>query len=132
MIAWNADAKRPSSITDPLGRITTFEYYTWSTPRSWNVDQRLKKVTSPEGNYTQYGYDSRGNVTEVRQVAKPGFALADIVSSANYDATCSNIKKCNQPNFTIDPKNNRTDYAYDPTSGVLTTATAPAPELAIR
>jgi RHS repeat-associated protein len=127
VIAWNLDAKRPSSITDPLGRITTFEYYPWSTPRSWNVDQRLKKVTSPEGNYTQYTYDVRGNVTEVRQVAKPGSALADIVSTASYDTTCSNIKKCNKPNFTIDAKSNRTDYAYDATSGVPTTVTAPAP-----
>jgi RHS repeat-associated protein len=127
VIAWNVDSKRPSSITDPLGRITTFEYYPWSTPRSWNVDQRLKKVTSPEGNYTQYSYDLRGNITEVRQVAKPGSALADIVSTANYDATCSNIKKCNKPNFTIDPKGNRTDYVYDATSGALTTVTAPAP-----
>jgi RHS repeat-associated protein len=127
VITWNADAKRPSSITDPLGRMTTFEYYPWSTPRSWNVDQRLKKVTSPEGNYTQYSYDLRGNITEVRQVAKPGFALADIVSIANYDTTCSNIKKCNKPNFTIDPKGNRTDYVYDSTSGVLTKVTAPAP-----
>jgi RHS repeat-associated protein len=127
VIAWNVDAKRPSSITDPLGRITTFEYYPWSTPRNWNVDQRLKKVTAPEGNYTQYTYDSRGNTTEVRQVAKPGSALADIVSTASYDTTCTNLKKCNKPNSTVDPKGNQTDYVYDSNSGLLTTVTAPAP-----
>lgn len=119
--------ERPGSVRDALGRTTRFEYYPLSNPRNYPVDLRLKKVTAPEGNSTEYKYDSRGNTIEIRQAAKPGSSLADRVSTANFDTTCANIRTCNQPNYVIDPAGNRTDFTYDSASGLLFTATSPAP-----
>ncbi|NWP89648.1 hypothetical protein GY985_24880, partial [Escherichia coli] len=62
-------------------------------------------------------YDSRGNVTEKRAVAKSGSGLADIVTPANYDASCTYAAKCNQPNWTKDAKGNQTDYTYNTSTG---------------
>jgi RHS repeat-associated protein len=120
-------ANRPTSVRDALGRTTTFQYYPLSTPRNVNQDNRLFRVTAPEGNFTEYSYDARGNTTQVRQVAKPGFVLPDQITTFGYDATCSNIRTCNKPNFVIDPNGNQTDYAYHPQSGILQTVTAAAP-----
>ncbi|MBA3908235.1 MAG: RHS repeat protein, partial [Pseudonocardiales bacterium] len=51
---------------------------------------------------------------------------ADIVATASYDAGCANVKTCNQPNATTDPRGNVTDYTYDPATGLATSVTLPA------
>ena len=53
----NLTIGRPTSVTDPLSRTTAYQY---------DSDSRLTRVTAPEGNYVQYSYDARGNVTERR------------------------------------------------------------------
>src|SRR3546814_14784049 len=68
----------------------------------------------------------RSKGTEERHVAKSGSGLAAIVKTASYDATCSNPKKCNKPNYTIDERGNRTDYTYDATNGEVTRIQLPA------
>jgi RHS repeat-associated protein len=88
---------------------------------------RITKTTYPEGNYVSVVYDSRGNITQSTAVAKPGSGLANIVTTAGYDTTCTNPKTCNQPNWTKDAKGYETDYTYDPNTGQLLTATSPAP-----
>src|SRR3546814_4737617 len=80
----------------------------------------------PEVKYTNRTIDARGNVTEERHVAKSVSGLAAIVKTASYDATCSNPKKCNKPNYTIDERGNRTDYTYDATNGEVTRIQLPA------
>lgn len=87
----------------------------------------MTRITRPEGNYTQISYDARGNVTERRDVSKTPGSPADIVSTAGFDVSCTNLKTCNQPNWTRDPRNNQTDYSYDPAHGGLLTVTSPAP-----
>ncbi|HET8726342.1 MAG TPA: RHS repeat-associated core domain-containing protein [Alphaproteobacteria bacterium] len=109
---------RVTSITDELGHATAYAY---------DTNARLTKVTQPEGNFTQYTYDSRGNVTTTTNVAKSGSGLSNIVSSASFDATCSNVVTCNQPNSTTDAKGKVTNYTYDPTHGGVLTITQPAP-----
>ncbi|HYE27783.1 MAG TPA: RHS repeat-associated core domain-containing protein [Allosphingosinicella sp.] len=109
---------RPTSVTDPLNRTTAYQY---------DTSGRLTRVTAPEGNYVQYSYDARGNVTQTRAVAKSGSGLADIVTSASYDATCSNPVTCNRPNSVTDARGNVTDYSYDSTHGGVLTVTGPAP-----
>ena len=109
---------RPTSVTDPLSRTTGYQY---------DSSGRLTRVTAPEGNYVHYTYDARGNVTETRRVAKSGSGLADIVTWASFDTTCSQPVTCNQPNSTTDARGFRTDYTYDSTHGGLLTVTAPAP-----
>ena len=106
------------SDTDGLGRTTSYLYDTLS---------RVTRITRPEGNYTDFTYDARGNVTTTTNVAKPGSGLANIVTSASFDATCANAKTCNQPNSTTDALGHVTDYSYDGTHGGVLAVTAPAP-----
>ena len=88
---------------------------------------RLYKSTFPEGNYVRYTHDTRGNVTTTTYVAKPGSDDADIIISADYDPTCTNRPTCNKPNFVTDANGNRTDYTYDPFTGLVTRVEQPAP-----
>jgi YD repeat-containing protein len=86
-------------VTDGLNRTTSFQY---------EANGRLTRSTLPEGNYVQLTYDARGNVTETRAVAKAGSGLADIVTSASFDTTCTNVVTCNKPNSTTDARSNTT------------------------
>ncbi len=109
---------RLTSITDRTGRTTSYQY---------DTSGRRTRETMPEGNYTQWTYDARGNVTEVRKVAKSGSGLADIVETASFDASCANTLTCNQPNYTIDARGKRTDFTYSATHGGVTRVQLPAP-----
>jgi RHS repeat-associated protein len=103
---------------DEVGRITSYQYDNFG---------RRTRATFPEGNYVQWTYDARGNVTATLTVAKPGSGLPNIVESAIYPATCSNPKTCNKPTSSTDMLGNTTDYTYDPTHGGVLTVTLPAP-----
>jgi RHS repeat-associated protein len=109
---------RATSATNALSQTRTFTY---------DGQRRLDLVTQPEGDAVDYDYDGRGNVTQVRRVAKPGSGLADIVTSATYPSTCANRKTCNQPTSTTDARGFTTDYTYDSGHGGVLTVTAPAP-----
>jgi RHS repeat-associated protein len=109
------------SITDEVGETLSYLY---------DGAERQVKVTMPEGNYVQYTYDARGNLTEVKRVAKPGSGLPNITTSAAYPNSSSCTlwpKTCNQPTSTTDARGYRTDYLYHTTSGGLMYATSPAP-----
>lgn len=108
---------RPTSITNALSQATTMTYDTVG---------RLTEIAYPEGNKLQYTYDARGNLTSTVAKAKSGSGLADITTSAGYDATCTNAATCNQPNWTRDAAGNQTDYTYDPDTGMPLTITRPA------
>jgi len=118
VVVSNTSIGRPTSDKDGLNRTTSFAYDSYG---------RVTQVTRPEGDYAQYSYDARGNVTQTTVVPKSGSGLANIVTTAGYDATCANQKTCNKPNWTQDAKGNQTDYTYDATHGGLLTVTAPAP-----
>ena len=79
-----------------------------------------------EGQRVDYTYDSRGNVTETRKIAKTGSGLADIVTTSGYSASCTNQLICNKPLWTKDAEGNQTDYTYDPNHGGILTVTRPA------
>lgn len=135
----DASGVRTVNVTDPLSHVTTYKFNIASqrmtsvtdannhtTTMEYDTSGRVTKTTQPEGNYTQLTYDSRGNATERRGVAKTGSGLADIVLTAGYDTTCANMVTCNKPNWTKDAKGNQTDYTYDSTHGGVLTATLPA------
>lgn len=103
--------------TNEVGKTRGYQY---------DSNNRVTRLTQPEGNYTQLTYDGRGNVTEVRAVAKSGSGVADVVETASFDSSCANIKTCNRPNSATDARGNTTDFTYDSAHGGLLTATAPA------
>ncbi len=111
------------SEKDELNRTTTYAYDTYG---------RLTARTSPEGNQLSYVYDARGNVTQSSVIAKAGSGLANIITTANFDANCLQAVKCNKPNWTRDAANNQTDYTYDAAHGAPLTVTLPADASGVR
>jgi len=108
---------RVTSVTDALSHTTSFTY---------DGNGRLTRVTQPEGNYVNYSYDSRGNRTETRLVGKSGSGASDIIATASYPSSCTDVT-CNSPTSTTDARYNVTDYTYDATHGGVLTVTKPAP-----
>lgn len=102
--------------------------YIFTTDR----DNRLLTVTRTDDfDIDQTGYfDARGNLTGSRK-HKSGSGLADVFTYSGYDATCTNINKCNKPNWVKDGKGNQTDYVYE-TTGLLKKVTLPADPAGIR
>ncbi len=125
VISW-ADTVCPSVdstvtiLRDGLGRATNYSYI--------NHGDRwlLQTITRPEGNGTTYTYDSRSNVVQITSTPKSGSGLSAINVYANYDATCTNLKTCNKPNWTEDARGNYTYYTYDSTHGGVNSVTLPA------
>ncbi|WP_325540546.1 RHS repeat-associated core domain-containing protein [Sphingopyxis sp.] len=114
----NPAVGQPTNVTNGAAQTITYQY---------DTSGRRTRTTMPEGNYVHTTYDARGNVTETRAVAKPGSGPADIVTTANFDAACTNPVKCNKPNWTQDALGNRTNYTYDPTHGQVTRVQLPSP-----
>jgi RHS repeat-associated protein len=108
----------PTSIQNEVGQTTSYHY---------GSSGLLDQVTAPEGNYAQYTYDSRGNLTQTLSHAKTGSGLSDITTSATYPSSCTNVVTCNQPTSRTDARGNTTDYSYDSTHGGVLTVTLPAP-----
>ncbi len=103
------------SSTDALNKTTSYQYDGYG---------RATRVTYPEGNAEQYTYDTRGNLTEKRLIAKSGSGVADVVVTASF--LCSSAATCDKPQWTKDARGNQTDYAYDLTTGMVSSVTAPA------
>lgn len=117
VVVSNLSIGRPTSDRDPLGRITSYAY---------DASGRLSRVTEPEGNSVSYTYDTRGNITQTRTVSKTPGTPADIVTSATYPATCTNVKTCNKPTTTTDAKGGVTEYDYDAVTGQVYVVTQPS------
>jgi RHS repeat-associated protein len=111
-----------------LSEVHTLTTGMLTTSYSWTND-RISAVSVSNGSATQttqYTYDARGNVTQVRRISATPGTPADIVTSAVYPSTCTNLKTCNQPTSTTDARGNTTDYTYDPNTGALLSLTLPA------
>ncbi|KQZ21673.1 hypothetical protein ASD47_25040 [Caulobacter sp. Root1472] len=123
-----------SSFTDGRGRVTKYEYNNDNT--AYRADNRtLKRLISPEatysgstltGGYTEYGYDSRRNITSISVYPKSGGS--PLVTRYEYEASCTadNYRICNKVKKITDPKNNVTDFAYYSAHGGLKSKTMPA------
>jgi RHS repeat-associated protein len=120
-----------ATITDELGHITTPNFDKQSSPNSyWPTELRLSSVQYPESNSVQMGRDARARLTSVQNTPKPSMGTA-ISSTAGY-TDCANWIACREPDYTIDLRGNRTDYTYDPTTGLLLTKSAPADSSNVR
>lgn len=119
----NTSVGLPISVTDELSRSTLFSYDSFG---------RTVSITKPEGNVITVTYDARGNQLSSTDAPKAGFGGSNIITSAGYDATCTNAVKCNRPNWTKDALGNQTDYTYDPVTGLLLSVTYPASSNGVR
>lgn len=111
---------KTTSTTDPLLRITSSDY-----DRGGN----LIAATDAEGGRVAYKYDLRGNRIEERKIAKPGSGLADLVKQTVYMeaptvTSCVSQITCNKVSYEIDPKGNRTNYAWDSATGLILSITS--------
>jgi len=129
---------RQVTVTDPLGharvyvvdgfwnRVTSSrDALSRTTSVRLDPNGRISRMTLPEGDYVDYGYDPRGNLQSVTRVPKPGSSLPSRTTTYSYDATCTNPKTCNRPNYVIDA-GARTDFTYDAAHGGVLTVTGPA------
>lgn len=89
---------------------------------------RVKTVKAPEGNYSTYNYDARGNILSTVTTGKTG---GIITTSASFPVPCwsgqganSNPNICNQPATKTDGNGNVTQYAYN-ADGTLQSVTSP-------
>lgn len=110
---------RPISVTDALMRETQYSY----------TDNLLTRITAHEGNYVEHTRDTRGNITATAYVPKSGSGLSTITTSATFAGSCTSmtLATCNLPISTTDARGNVTDYAYDGTTGLVTSITGPTP-----
>lgn len=123
----------PNTVTDPLSRATSFSHSWVAGPMGTYVqDATVQGVTWPEGNNEGYLFDARGNMTSKTVMAKSGSSLSNIVVSAAYPSSCTNVTTCNKPSYTIDARGNRADYTYDSAHGGVLTATGPADANGVR
>ncbi|WP_412970824.1 RHS repeat domain-containing protein [Glaciecola sp. MF2-115] len=106
-----------NSDTDSLQNTIRYEY---------GIQDRIESVTYPEGNKVVFTYDGMGNITQQRNIDKPGSYLPDIVQRAHYpsESTCEGIL-CYRPEWVEDGNGNRTDLVFDASHGQLLTKTEP-------
>lgn len=107
---------RPSSITDWDGKTTEYSY---------DASKRVTRITAPEGNFTEYTLDARGNPLQTVMGPKPQVGGQSIVTSASYPVSCTNVVTCNKPTSVTDARGGTTNFEYDPLHGGPTVISAP-------
>ncbi|WP_040308645.1 RHS repeat domain-containing protein, partial [Asticcacaulis biprosthecium] len=115
-----------TSQTDELGRQTKYEY---------DGAGRVLKVVAHDatydsggaltGGYTQYRYDTQGNLDKTSTYPRGGGAA--IETSATYPGSGCTGKACRYPLATTDASNAVTTYTYDSVHGGVLSVISPAP-----
>jgi len=117
----------PVRVTDPLGRVTTYDYCDPNTMQNLpaNIVHRClvtpmpAAVTDPGGIRTEYTWDMvLGVVLQSRQYGSDDPArLNPIVRSATYHCTPADFRACVRPRTATDARGNTIEYDYDPAHG---------------
>jgi len=117
----------PSSITDPLGRITRFQYegavqFTY-VGTYYHDGSLLREATLPEGNKYQAEYNAPYNaISKQALIDKSGPGASDQVQIYGYGSCVTSPgtrQNCAKPIWVQDAKGNRTNYSYASHGGVL-------------
>lgn len=115
------------SIMDSLGNTNLFVgVYTNKQPLS----PRMWGKAFADGGKKELTYDERGNVELVTVTGTDD--TSTITFEKDFDATCSNILTCNQPNWVKDAKGNQTDFEYSSVHGGVLKKTGPADRNGVR
>jgi len=126
-------------VTNPDNTTRTYEYepreggvrkFTDETNKVWNYTYNdlgiLQLITAPEGNKTDYDYDSFDRIIRVKDLPKANSGNPVQTTTYQYTSGCSYQSWCNKPVAIIDPENNRTDITYHNTYGVPRDITEPS------
>jgi RHS repeat-associated protein len=136
-LAFNPDVPAPRQITwststgligtdiPMAGQNAIAINYTYDAKKRVTRITRTNNTTGALLADSRYAYDLRGNLIETRQVSPTPGTPADIVVSAGFPSSCTNSKMCNKPEYVTDARGNRTDMAYDPVHGGVTSMTLP-------
>lgn len=116
-VTHQAKSQPVTQVVDELNRTTSFQY---------DSNSRLTSMTGPDNESAIYGYDARGNLTSVTMNPKPAIGGTPLLTRAEYEPTCLEIRTCNKPSRVIDPRGNATNVTYDTTSGLPLVVTQPA------
>jgi len=123
-----SDKGKLLNVTMDTGSVPTRAFNIWTQDKTAtfyeNSANHIKTLTV-DGVKTEYRYDSRQNIIEVKQKSRDG-AGTDLVQSSEYPSSCSNLKVCNKPNWIKDARGNKTVFTYHSESGQLQTITKPA------
>lgn len=118
------DEDAPLQVTDPLAR-NTFNTY--------DDVGNLLTSTLPEGNSIALTYDARGNVVQRITHPKAGSGLSALTEATSYLGAptvranaCPNQLTCNRPSSSTDARGAVASYAWDPTTGLMTSEILPA------
>lgn len=109
-VTYNIDSTYPpnliSSVADSLNHTTSYSH---------DANYRTTRITYPEGNYVQVGYDGYGNVTSKLTQPKASSGQTAVSETAAINATnCSNnTVLCFRPESYTDGLNRTTTYGYD-------------------
>lgn len=116
----------PVSITDELGRVTTFNYCdpVVMAQTSHCAVYPLIDFTDAEGAKTELLYDGARNVTRVTRRPRGNPTGTPIITYATFDTT--HIASQNKPLTMTDALGHVTTFTYDTTHGGLLTQTGPA------
>ncbi|MEA3050797.1 MAG: hypothetical protein QOG84_2633, partial [Sphingomonadales bacterium] len=138
---WSPGSGAGEQITDQLGRVTQYAFLTvnWPVQPTAASRREVSGITYPEGNKASFVYDTdavgaRRNLQSTTLTPKPGTAEPTLTWSWGYPTSCTtaNYVSCNKPDYALDPKQNRTDYTYDPVHGGVLTKTLPADANGVR
>lgn len=122
------------SPTGLVSEVSTTNLGSWQyiqTPNgrfgySGTGDSVLRNYAAPDGTWTAFDYDTRGNLTGRTRHERAGFSDATIIETASYPATCTNRVMCNRQTSHTDARGLTTTFEYDPVHGGLLSRTGPA------
>ena len=129
------DRDHAVTTIDPVGNVKLSQGVIAVGHATYDGFGRTVTKTNPEGDFEQYAYDVRSNLTQTTRYPKPGSLEAGqgktIVTSATYNEgpsvyACTNIVTCNLPASTTSPNLNTTNYSWNATTGLLTQVLLPA------
>jgi YD repeat-containing protein len=136
---YNYPSNTRTTVTTPDNRTRSYEFerykgkvrkFTDETNRVWAYDYSaagvLTLITAPEGNKTQYEYDSSSRLLAVKDIPKVGSGDPILTTSYVYTQGCSALSWCNKPVAVIDASGQRTDFVYDNALGLPIDVLEPA------
>ena len=116
------DRLRAVTMIDALGNVSRSTY---------DGNGRVKTKTNPEGDFQSFTYDVRSNILTTTNTPKPASLLTPITTFLTYSEgatvfACVHPITCNRPLTWKNGNGAITNYAWDPTTGLLTQVLLPA------